>query len=95
MVVGILQIELRLHDIHSLKGKRGQLKKIIHKLRNQFKVSIAEIHSHDTWHKAGIGIAVVGNDQSHINSCLDKILNAADKITDAEIIDHKMEIITL
>ena len=95
MVVGVLEIDLRLHGIHSLKGKRGQVKKMISRLRNQFQAAVAEVHSHDKWQRAGIGVSVVGNDASHVNACLDKILNAADGMGEAEIIDHRVEIITL
>jgi uncharacterized protein YlxP (DUF503 family) len=95
MVVGTGIITLRLHDCHSLKGKRKIVKSMINQLRNNFNISIAEIGSNDIHQRAEIGFSLVGNDQSLINSKIDKIFNLADDLGLAEIIDTEMEIIHL
>ena len=51
MVVGVLRMELRLPDVHSLKGKRSQVKKVIHRVRNTFPVAVAEVGSNDVWQR--------------------------------------------
>ena len=84
MVVGIGIITFRLHDCRSLKGKRKVVKSIISRLRNNFDASVAEI-----------GFSLVGNDQAIINSKIDKMVNLAEDLGLAEIIDTEMEIIHL
>ena len=95
MVVGTGLITLRLHDCHSLKGKRRVVKSMINRLRNNFNVSMAEVGSNDIYQKAEIGFALIGNDSALINSKIDKLFNMAEDLGLAEIIDTEMEIIHL
>lgn len=95
MVVGIGIITFRLHDCRSLKGKRKVVKSIISRLRNNFNASVAEIGSNDVHQRAEIGFSLIGNDQSIINSKIDKMINLAEDLGLAEILDTEMEIIHL
>jgi uncharacterized protein YlxP (DUF503 family) len=95
MVAGLGIITFRLHDFHSLKGKRNIVKSIITRLRNNFNVSVAEVGSNDIYQKAVIGFALVGNNRKVINSKIDKVFNFADELNLAEIINSEMEIINL
>jgi len=95
MVVGLGIITLRLHECHSLKGKRKIVKSIVGQLRNKFNASVAEVGANDIHQRAEIGISMVGNDKSVINSKLDKAFNLVDTLGLAEIIDTEMELFTL
>ena len=95
MVVGLGVIKFRLHDCHSLKGKRKIVKAIINQLRNTFNISVAEVASNDIHQRAEIGFALVGNNRMVINSKIDKVFNLADQLGLAEIIDTEMELINL
>jgi len=95
MVVGIGIITFRLHDCHSLKGKRKVVKSIISRLRNTFNASVAETGCNDMHQRAEIGFSLVGNNQAVINSKIDKMVNLAEDLGLAEIIDTEMEIIHL
>ena len=95
MVVGFGIISFRLHDCHSLKGKRKIIKPIINQLRNHFNASVAEVGSNDMHQRAEIGFSMVGNNKSLINSKMDKLINLAETLGLAEIIDVEMEIINL
>jgi uncharacterized protein YlxP (DUF503 family) len=92
MVVGFGIITFRLHECRSLKGKRKVIKSIISRLRNNFNASVAEVGSNDVYQRAEIGFSMVGNNKSVINSKIDKIVNLADDLGLAEIIDTEMEI---
>ncbi len=95
MIVGIGFIEFRLHDCHSLKGKRSVVKSIVARLRNQFNASVAEVGANDVHQQAEIGFSMVGNDRQVINSKIDKVFNMAESLGLAEIVDTDMEIISL
>jgi len=88
-------IKFRLHDCRSLKGKRRVVKAIINQLRNRFNVSAAEVGANDIHQRAEIGLAVVGNDRTRVNSKLDKMFNLVDDMGLAEILDSQMEMINL
>jgi len=95
LVVGIGTITFRLHDCHSLKGKRRIVKSIVTQLRNHFNASVAEVGANDVYQKAIIGFAMAGNQTPTINSKMDKLVNMAEDLGLAEMIDSEMEIIHL
>ena len=56
---------------------------------------MAEVGSNDIYQRAEIGVTMVGNDKMVMNSKLDKIINLAEDLGLAEIIDTEIEIIHL
>ncbi len=95
MVVGTLKIEFRLDDNRSLKGKRKVVRSMVDKVKSRFNVSIAEIGSNDKWQKIELGISAVGNDKRHIDASLNHILNFLDSLYLAQIVNTKIEILSL
>lgn len=95
MVVGILKITLIIPGNSSLKGKRKVIKSLLDKLRSRFNLAAAEVEDNDLWQKAGLGLALVGNDRRFINSSMDKVLDFIYRTSDAEIVDSDSEIINI
>ena len=95
MVVGFGILTFRLHDCHSLKGKRRVVKSLIALIRNHFNASVAEVGANDVHQRIEVGFSLVGNDGSVVNSKMDKLLNLADDFTGAEIIDSETELMHL
>jgi len=95
MVVGLGTLTLRLHECRSLKAKRKIVKSMIGRIRSHFNLSVAEVDDNDRHGRAVIGFAMVGNDVALINSKLDKLINFADALGMAEIIDQDTEIFTV
>ncbi len=93
MVIGVGIIIFRLHDCHSLKGKRSIVKTIINQIRNNFNASVAEVGANDVYQRAEIGFALAGSDHTLINAKIDKIINFADDLGLAEMADTEIEII--
>lgn len=94
MVVGIGLIEVYIHESRSLKDKRGVLRSILRRTQNEFNVSIAEVGENDDWKKGQIGLVMVGNDRSYINSKMDKALRFIEELYLAEIVSTKFEILS-
>jgi len=95
MVVGLGHVTLRLHGCRSLKEKRQVVKAIVHRLRDSFNVSAAEVGSNDIHQRAEIGVAAVGNDRHAINAKIDKVLNFVEDMGLAEVIGTDMEILNI
>jgi len=95
MVVGVRIIEVFIANSRSLKEKRGILRRIIHRTKSRFNISIAEIGDQNSWKRGRIGFAVVGNDRNFVNSMINKILRFIEDLQLVEVIRSKMEIITI
>jgi len=95
MVIGTGIIEIFIGGSRSLKEKRGILRRIIHRTKNKFNISIAEIGDQDSWKKGEIGFSVVGNDKSFVNSMMDTIISFIEDLRLAEVVSSKMEITTI
>ena len=60
--IGVLTLELRLENSHSLKDKRHVVKSLKDRLRNKFNVSVAEIDYQDLWQRAVVAAVTVSPD---------------------------------
>ena len=73
MVIGVLQIDLRLHAPQSLKQKRGMIRKILTRCRNRFPASCAEIGHQDLWQRSLLGFAVINTSEQVVAPILTRI----------------------
>ena len=91
MVVGVLRLELRLPETHSLKGKRSVIRSIKARVQQKFNVSIAECEDHDLWQRAIMGVSQVGADQPHVDRCLREVVSFIDDLQLAELGEERVE----
>ncbi len=91
MVIGIIKIELRLHEVYSLKEKRQIVKSIIERIKSRFNASIAEVDLNDNWKSTILGAACVSNDAVHVDRVLSNIANFVENDGRAVLIDFTTE----
>ncbi len=73
MVIGVLQLDLRLHGPQNLKQKRGVVQKILARCRNRFPASCSEVGHQDLWQRTLLGFAVVSSSEQVIAPILARI----------------------
>jgi uncharacterized protein YlxP (DUF503 family) len=93
VVVGVLTLTLFLPENHSLKGKRGVIKKIKARVANTFNVSIVECEAHDLWQRAVLGICQVGTDVPYVDGALRQVVRFIDEMQIAELGEEHIEIL--
>lgn len=93
MAVGILQVELIVHDAMTLKDKRQVIRSIKDRIANEFSVSIAEVDAHDLHRKAVLGIALVGNGTAFVRESLDKVVERLNRFHGASVVDTQIDIV--
>ena len=91
MVTVVIQIELQIPGISSLKEKRRVLKSLIASIQNKFNVSIAEVGDNDVYRKATLGVALVSNSSSFGHQAAQKVINQIERNHDLFIADYRME----
>ncbi len=92
MIVGTLQVRLRLREARSLKDKRQVVKSIKDRLHNGFNVSVAEVEALENRQLVVLGIAMVSNEAHHLKVTLGQIVDALRAHPVAEFLEHEMEV---
>ena len=93
MFIGVCTVELFLPSNRSLKDKRRIVKSLKDRMKQRFNISIAEIDDQDLWQKTVLGIACVGNDKSHINQTLDRVMGTIRTTPWVEVVEYHLEMI--
>jgi len=71
--VGVLILELRLEESHSLKDKRHYVKGLKDRLRGKFNVAVAEIDYQDLWQRGLVAVVTVSGEQAHAEQVLQNV----------------------
>lgn len=89
--IGVLSIELLISQALSLKDKRMILNAVKDRLKNKFNVSVAELGELDKWQKSIMGIVMISNNKSYLDSALQKILSFLEQERDVQVSDYQFE----
>lgn len=87
----MLKVSLLLPENHSLKGKRGVLKRIQGRVANQFNVSVTECGDHDLWQSAVLGFGLIGTNKKIMEKTLHGIVDFIDAMGLAQVADSDVE----
>ena len=89
--IGVVTLELRLVNAHSLKEKRHVVASLKERLRNKFNVAVAEIEYQDLWQRAAIAAVTVSSDHTHAEKVLRGVENEAAALLGAELAEATVE----
>jgi uncharacterized protein YlxP (DUF503 family) len=92
--VGILSVELRFPENHSLKGKRKELLPIKAQLARRFGASVAEVDHHDVWQRSRLTIACVARGYRETEELLDAAERYVAGVTEHLLVVSR-EVVTL
>ena len=90
-VIGVLTLELRLENSHSLKEKRHVVKSLKDRLRGKFNVAVAEIDYQDLWQRAALAAVTVSSDQTHAEKVLRSVEDEAESLLGSELVGATLE----
>jgi uncharacterized protein YlxP (DUF503 family) len=68
--IGVVTLELRLENAHSLKEKRHVVESLKDRLRHKFNVAVAEIEYQELWQRSAIAAVTVSSDRVHAEKVL-------------------------
>ena len=89
--VGVLTLELRLDDSHSLKDKRHTVKSLKERLRGKFNVAVAEIDFQDMWQRSLISAVTVSAERAHAEQVLQAVEREAANQLGAALVSTTVE----
>ncbi len=71
--IGLLEVSIRLHGVHSLKGKRSIIRPILMKLRNNFNCAAVESDMQDSHDVAVVSVVSINTSSVELTKTLEKI----------------------
>ena len=89
--VGVLTLELRLEQSHSLKDKRHVVKSLKDRLRHKFNVAVAEIDGQDLWQRATVAAVTVSPSHDFAEKVLRSVEDEAASLLGAALADTNVE----
>jgi len=93
MVIGYLEVDLRVGQGRSLKHKRQIINGLKKRIRNRFNVSVAEIDHHQLWQRAALGICCVETSRTRSHRLLQQVVGFIETEGDSSIIDYHIEML--
>ncbi len=89
--VGVLTLELRLENSHSLKDKRHVVQGLKERLRHKFNVAVAEIEYQELWQRAAVAAVTVSSDRVFAEKVLKSVEDEAVALLGAELAEATVE----
>jgi hypothetical protein len=89
--VGVLTLEMRLANSHSLKDKRHVVQGLKERLRHKFNVAVAEIDYQDLWQRALVAAVTVSSDHGVAAQVLESVEREAAALLGPELLSATLE----
>jgi uncharacterized protein YlxP (DUF503 family) len=93
MLIGILQLELRIGDALNLNDKRKLLRSLKDRWHHHHNVSVAEVDHLNHPQHALLGVAMVGADARKLESALARMVEHVKRERRAELLDFQIEVV--
>ena len=89
--IGVLTLELRLEDSHSLKDKRHVVRSLKDRLRHKFNVAVAEIDGQELWQRATVAAVTVSPSHDYAEQLLQSVEAEAAALLGPQLTDAVVE----
>ncbi len=89
---GLLEIDVLLGDVHSLKEKRSVVRPVVAELK-RFEVSVAEVGHLELHRRAMLGVAVVAADLGHVREVLERCERAVAERPELEVLSARTRLV--
>ena len=94
MFVGVLSLDLRFGDVHSLKEKRSLVRPIVAELRKRYDVAAAEAGHVELHRRSLVGIAVVATEAAHCVEVLDACERLVASRPEVELLSARQQFVS-
>ncbi|WP_182199198.1 DUF503 domain-containing protein [Paraliobacillus salinarum] len=83
-MIYFLEVTCFIYNTQSLKDKRSVIKRIVHRIQNDYNVSISELAYQELWQKTMFGIVTVSNTKVQAEKVMDQCLRLIDSFPEIE-----------
>lgn len=87
MHVLVLQADLHLTQVRSLKAKRSVVKSVLAQLQQRNGVGAAEVDHTEVWQRAALGVTVVSGEAGRCEQVMDEVERVLWSLPDVEVLE--------
>jgi len=91
--IGLIELSIRLHGVHSLKDKRSVIKPILKKLRDMFNCAAIESDMHDFHEMTVISVVTINTNAIELEKTMTNIAKAVERIGGYDVTVSNKEVI--
>jgi len=91
--VGVCRCSVLVAGSHSLKDKRGVLRRLKAHARERLAVQLVEVDGQDTWQRADLAFAVVAGERDAAGSLADGVLRMIAGADGVQVIAARVEVV--
>jgi uncharacterized protein YlxP (DUF503 family) len=89
--IGVLTLEMRLEESHSLKEKRHFVLGLKDRLRHKFNVAVAEIDFQDLWQRGLVAAVTISGDRGRAEAVLQSVEREAANVLGPALVSATLE----
>lgn len=93
MVAALVEVELHVPGVSSLKGKRAVVKSLVAALRNDLQVSVAEVGHQDLWQRCLLAVAVAGGSETGVRTVVQNVEKIVYREPRVELIRFDVDVV--
>ena len=90
--IGIALLEFQIPAVHSLKEKRGVIKRLKSSIQSQFQCTVSEVGQHDKWQRSVLAVALISTDGPELQGMLQRVVQYAERQGFVELMGSQLEI---
>lgn len=93
MIAALVTVELHIPASTSLKGKRGIVRSLIARLRQDLNCSVVEVDHQDLWQRAQLGVAIAAGSEVGARKVAQQVERVVSREPRVEIIGFDVELV--
>ena len=93
MHVAVARFTLLVPGSHSLKDKRGVLRRVKDRVQQRFHVSLSEVAGQDTWQRIELAFSVVTAQRDHAEDAVGSVLGFVESLGLGELAHSRHEVL--
>ncbi|CAN5129439.1 hypothetical protein BH23ACT9_BH23ACT9_32270 [soil metagenome] len=93
MLALLVEIDLHIPAARSLKDKRGVIRRLQARLRDDLGVSVAEVDHQDLWQRCTLGVAIATSDETTGRRVVQDVERIVSRVVEAEVLDIHIDLV--
>lgn len=93
MLAVLVELDLHIPAARSLKDKRGAIRRLQRRLRDDLGVSVAEVGHQDLWQRCTLGVAIACSDEVVGRQVVQDVERIVARAVELEVLDTHVEVV--